>query len=259
MQADPSNRAVALLFSGGLDSTLAATVLAEDYDMVHLVSVWRGYGHAKVERTTARFEELRSHFGADRFTHVIMNGKSLFREVILRSLAGDIARFKGLFVICVGCKLVMHALGALYCLNHGIVEIADGASGATEWMSDQAAVTLDGYRQLHKTFGIRYSNPVVEITDREDAREELRRLGFGTGRKVAGRDLGTQPVCYYGDLLTFLRESLFKVSLPVSDKRIDEYISVKRPLLTEYVHRQISGRGKTDRVIQQSHSNAERQ
>jgi len=251
MKHQASDSSVALLFSGGLDSTLAATVLARSYDIVHLISVSRGYGHTKIERTATRLEELRSHVdGAAEFTHSILSGKELFRTIVLRTLARDIVRFRGLFVICVGCKLVMHTIGTIYCLEHGIPNIADGASGATEWMSDQAPVTLEGYRQLHETFAIRYSNPVVNINDREHAREALRRLGIRTGRKVAGRDLGTQPVCYYGDALTFLRESLFKVSLPVSDKAIGEYVALKMPMLIRHVHRhfELVGQNVTDRI-----------
>lgn len=250
MNRQASESSVALLFSGGLDSTLAATVLAKSYDIVHLISVSRGYGHTKIERTAARFDELRSHVDEAVFTHTILSGKELFRTTVLSTLAKDIVRFRGLFVICVGCKLVMHTIGAIYCLEHGIPDIADGASGATEWMSDQAAVTLEGYRQLHDAFAIRYSNPVVEINDREHAREALRRLSIRTGQKVAGRDLGTQPVCYYGDALTFLRESLFKVSLPVSDKAISEYMALKTPMLIRHVHRhfELVGQDVSDRI-----------
>jgi len=243
MGEEASDSSVVLLFSGGLDSTLAATVLAKEFDKVHLLSISRGYGHTKIERTARRFEELKDRLDADRFTHTIISAKRLFRQVVLRTLIRDILRYKGLFVICVGCKLVMHTVGSIYCLEHGIHNIADGASGATEWMSDQAAVTLEGYRQLHDAFGIRYSNPVVKINDREHEREALRELGLSTGRKVAGRDLGTQPVCLYGDALTFLRESLFKVSLPVSDKAIAGYIAEKKPQLMRHVdrHFELSG------------------
>ncbi|MBN2209226.1 MAG: 7-cyano-7-deazaguanine synthase [Candidatus Coatesbacteria bacterium] len=249
MNEEASHNSVVLLFSGGLDSTLAATVLSENFERVHLLSVSRGYGHTKIGRTARRFEELRSRFGADKFAHTIISARQLFRLVVLRTLVRDMLKYKGLFVICVGCKLVMHAVGAIYCLEHGIHNIADGASGATEWMSDQAPVTLEGYRQLHEALGIRYSNPVVGIIDREREREALRDMGISTGRKVVGRDLGTQPVCLYGDALTFLRESLFKVSLPVSDKAIERYIAEKSPLLMSHVHRylELSGQDSTER------------
>ncbi len=245
-----SDSSVVLLFSGGLDSTLAATVLLKDFEKVHLLSISRGYGHTKIERTARRFEELKGRLDANRFAHTIISVKGLFRQVVLRTLVRDILRYKGLFVICVGCKLVMHTVGAIYCLEHGIPNIADGASGATEWMSDQAAVTLEGYRQLHEAFGIRYSNPVVKIKDREHEREALRELGISTGRKVAGRDLGTQPVCFYGDALTFLRESLFKVSLPVSDKAIADYVAEKKPTLMRHVHRhfELLGQDLTEKI-----------
>ena len=244
MSEQASYNDVALLFSGGLDSTLAATVLAQNYDRVHLVSVSRGYGHTKVGRTSRRFEELRARLDPNKFDHVILSAKDLFRRAILRTLVHDVVKYKGLFVICVGCKLVMHTIGAIYCLERGIPNIADGASGATGWMSDQTEEALQGYRQLHAALGLRYSNPVVQITNRQDERDRLKELGFSTGRKVAGRDLGTQPVCLYGDLLTFLREAIFKVSLPVSDKAIGSYLAEKMPLLWEHVRGHFQPGGK---------------
>lgn len=237
MTDQASDKRAALLFSGGLDSTLAAVVLSEENDQVHLVSVARGYGHRKIDRTARRFHELESRIDSSEFKHAILDGRELFKQIVVRTLLRDIFRYKGLFVICVGCKLVMHALGAIYCLERGISHISDGASGATEWMSDQASVTLQGYRSLHASLGLEYSNPVVQIKDREHERERLRELGIETGRNVAGRDLGTQPVCLYGDFLTFLREAVFKVSLPVSDKAIEDYVDEKTELLLAYVHR----------------------
>jgi len=244
MGEEPYSKEVALLFSGGLDSTLAATVLKETYDKVHLLSVARGYGQLKVGRTRRRFDELSDLAGEDEYMYSLLRANSLFRRVVVRSLFRDIVKYKGLFVICVGCKLVMHTVGAIYCLSEGIPNIADGASGATEWMSDQAMAALDGYRNLHAALGLSYSNPVVEIRDREEERKRLRELGISTGRKVAGRDYGTQPICLYGDSLAFLREALFKVSLPVSDKAIRSYIEEKTPMLIEHVQRHFELQGE---------------
>jgi len=234
---DTSSSEAALLFSGGLDSTMAATVLAEQYDKVHLLAVERGYGQVKVERTRRRFEELQEAIGENRFTHDILEARKLFGRIVMRTLLRDIVKYKGLFVVCVGCKLVMHTVALIHCLEHNIPCIADGASGATEWMSDQNSESIEGYRRLHGTFGVLYSNPVIDIQDREEERKRLRELGLSTGRKVAGRDLGTQPVCYYGDLLTFLREAVFRFSLPVTNRSVGAYIEEKTPALIDYVHK----------------------
>ena len=58
---------IALMFSGGVDSTATAIMLAEKFDRVHLVTYKNGYGHYYFNRTQKRVEELNEALG-DRFT-----------------------------------------------------------------------------------------------------------------------------------------------------------------------------------------------
>ena len=63
---------IALMFSGGVDSTATAIMLAEHYDKVHLVTYKNGYGHYYHHRTRKRVDELNKALG-DKFIYTLMS------------------------------------------------------------------------------------------------------------------------------------------------------------------------------------------
>src|SRR4051794_17049612 len=66
---------IALMFSGGVDSTATAIMLAEQYDRIHLVTYKNGYGHWYHHRTAERVAELNRALG-DKFVHSVISTKS---------------------------------------------------------------------------------------------------------------------------------------------------------------------------------------
>jgi len=226
---------ISLMYSGGLDSTLTALTLGESYDEVHLLTYRRGYGHWFVKWSNTRVEELNRYLNKKVFKQVFGSCKELFKKIVIGSLARDFRKYKGLFVICVGCKLSMHAMSVIYNLENGIKFVSDGASKSTDWMADQKEVTLSQYNRLHDQFGLVYSNPIYDYGSREDEREKLKEANLSMGKKVGDRDFGTQPICLYGDFLTIIREKL-KTGLPVKDENIEKYSQDKHQILVDYIN-----------------------
>jgi len=226
--------AVSLMFSGGLDSTVTALTLAGQYDKVHLLTYKRGYGHWFVGRSKVRVPELEKHLGRPVFTQFRASVRELFKKIVLASFVADFRRYKALFIVCVGCKMAMHARSVIYNLEHGIPCVSDGTSEATAWMPDQMPVTLAEYKRLHEDYGLSYSNPVYHFGTREKARETLREAGLSMGRRIADRDFGTQPICLFGDVITIFREFM-KVGLPLKEQSIVDFMREKRPILDDYI------------------------
>ncbi len=196
--AGAGTREASLLFSGGVDSTTAALLLAERYDRVHLLTYCNGYGHSRIGRTRRRAEELRRHCG-DRFVHVVASVRPLFERMLPDPLA-EYRRHGSGFVWCLGCKMAMHAQAILYDLRardhrgrgrvvavHG----RDGGADAREHVSDPRDVR--GVRHCL------YRTPVYTFP-REREIEELRRRGFRMGLRIGSRFLGVQPKCRPGEL-----------------------------------------------------------
>lgn len=185
------------MFSGGVDSTMAACLLAEKYERVHLLTYHNGHGTTGMGKTRKRVDELRARFGADRFEHLLTSTKSLMEKVVINDLVETYAEYRSGFVWCMGCKLAMHARSAIYCLENDVPEMSDGSSASTQEMVEQMLVSLSLIRSFYAGYGIDFQTPVYEIP-REEEQTELRRRGFRMGLQVMGRNVGIQPSCYAG-------------------------------------------------------------
>jgi len=227
--------ATTLMYSGGLDSSVTALTLAEQFEKVVLATYNRGYGHWFLDRSSIRIPEMEKHLDRKVFTVFRASVKELFKKVVIDSFITDFKNYKALFIICVGCKMAMHARTVIYNLENCIPFASDGASKSTDWMPDQMPVTIEEYRNLYTDYGIVYSNPVYEFGTREEARKKLRQAALSMGKRVGDRDFGTQPFCFYGDVVTSVREILH-VGLPLKEEYIVEFMRKKRPILDEYIH-----------------------
>lgn len=109
---------VAVLFSGGRDSSLAACLFALKGYRVHLLSFVSGIG-IKSDISDYRYNELHT-----RFPHHILGRESipifgLFRKIAIVNIEEDFAKYK-VNLILVGEKMAMHAAAIVYCQQHAI-------------------------------------------------------------------------------------------------------------------------------------------
>ncbi len=217
-------RKISLMFSGGVDSTFAATALAEEYDEVHLLTYYNGYGHYKIGRTGRRAQELKDRFPR-KFRHSIISVQDIFEALVLDTLDEDYRRFRSGFVWCLGCKLSMHARSILYNLEHGISCMSDGSSMDTSEMVEQMLISVSMIRLLYKDYGIEFTTPVYEVS-RDEERLRLKEMGFRMGIPVGNRYLGVQPKCKPGELY-YLPYLLFKQPPKHDEGPVAEYIRDK--------------------------------
>lgn len=189
---------VALMFSGGVDSTTAAILLARRHDRVHLLSYSNGYGHYHIERTADRVAELRRLCG-DRFEHTVLSVRDLFETYVAGHVVDEFRKYGSGFVWCLGCKMAMHTRSIEYCLQHGIRSMADGSSQATGEMVEQMLVSVYLIRQFYARWGVDFRTPVYTIP-REEEISFLKEQGFRMGFRIGSRFLGIQPKCRPGEL-----------------------------------------------------------
>jgi len=189
---------VTLLFSGGIDSTLAAIKLAETHDRVVLVSYWNGFGHYHINRTRKRAAELSRHFPG-KFAHSLISIRDLFEPLMHEAITVDYDKTGSGFVWCMSCKLAMHTRTVAYNLEHGIAKVADGSSGSTDEMVEQAPFSIELLRSFYREYGIAFATPVYD-KPREESIQELKAMGFNLGFRLGDRFLGIQPKCKPGEL-----------------------------------------------------------
>ena len=223
---------VALMFSGGVDSTVAAIRLLDDFERVHLLTYSNGYGHYAFGRTRRRIRELDERY-PDRFVHFEASIKQMFNEVGLSTIKEDYGRFGSAFMWCMGCKLCMHARSIIYCRRNGIRFMSDGSAADSDEMVEQMLLSVSMIHWLYRDWGIDFFVPVYTM-ERDEKRAMLKEMGFFMGIPILDRYLGIQPSCVPGELY-YLPYILFNKAPGHDEETVARYIAMKRPLLEKVI------------------------
>jgi len=225
-------RDISLLFSGGIDSTATAIILAERHNSVHLLTYVNGYGHYYLRRSILRYEELSAKFPHS-FRHIIIDIRSIFEEITIKHLIEDYKKYKSGFIWCLGCKISMHIRTIIYNFMNGIVEVADGSSRDTEEMIEQMPLTISLIRNLYREYHISFKTPLYEVNRREKERI-IQKYKISTGIKVWNRNIGIQPRCIPGELY-YLPYVLFGKQLLHREESIREFFKEKESLIKKVI------------------------
>lgn len=245
---NPSGKAVAILFSGGTDSTLTAAMLQENFEKVHLVTYDR-FGFHATDNTAVQTQALKEKYGEDRFIHTFLNVDKLFQHVSYENYFENIKKH-GLFNLstCGLCKLSMHVRTIKYCIDNDVYFVADGANQAMTMEPAQMKPVIDEMKRMYAHFGITYFNPVFEMDGPEDkdfinksnakllARESdysvasfenektpgfrLYKMGLAPSPNVKGSDYDKkrQPRCFQ-----FIIFNIFALKYFMANKTYEEY------------------------------------
>ncbi len=151
---------IAILYSGGTDSTAAAALAAGAFSEVKLLT-FRHSGHARIENSARNVRRLRDRFPDTRFVHEYYDIDRLYRYVTYAEYWKHLKRY-GLFNLatCLFCRLAMHTRALVYCIENGIDQIADGANVNSTNFNEQMVEVVDEIQKMYCHFGITYSAPV---------------------------------------------------------------------------------------------------
>lgn len=157
-----------LLYSGGTDSTLAACLVADQFEKVSLLT-YKRFGLFSVTNPIVNVKTLQDKYGNDKFTHVFIPVDKIFRMVSYERFLFNVLRH-GLFLLstCGLCKLAMHVRTIVYCFDQGISHVCDGANQGMYLFPDQMDSVIRETRDMYAHFGIDYFNPVFEFEGPQD-------------------------------------------------------------------------------------------
>jgi len=223
---------ISLLFSGGVDSTVAAINLSKKYDLVHLLTFSNGYGHLYLGRAKKRFEELNKRFPG-KFIFFKTSVKDIFQKVTINHLKEDYGKYASGFIWCMGCKLSMHARAIIYNKEKNINQLADGSSYDTKEMVEQKPFTVSLIKTLYKEHGLEYLTPVYKI-GREKKSRMLKKMGFFMGIPILDRYLGIQPRCIPGELY-YLPSILFHKAPYHQNPHIYRFFNSKKKIIEKII------------------------
>lgn len=186
---------IAILYSGGTDSTAATSLLAGEFDRVHLLT-YKHSGITRVANTNVNVAKLRELFGQDRFLLARYDIDRLFKRVTFAGRWRDL-RKHGLLGLssCGLCKLSMHIRTVIYCADQGIETVADGANKGMTHFPAQMAPVISEIRAMYRRFGIEYLTPVFDYESPAQLGWQ-EKLGIGGGGEEPPQGTSTGDLLY---------------------------------------------------------------
>lgn len=204
-----------ILFSGGLDSSLAVCSMIEMGYRTELLHYNQG-ALISNNLVSIRYDELKKVY-ADCIKGIhFANVSGLFRRIALVSLEEDIKKYNG-SMVCVGCKLAMHIQSIIFCKRNSISCMADGSTERQKRYGEQREVAIKFIKDLYAEYEISYENPVYNLDKKE--------IKYG----LFDRGMTIQPL---ED--TCLFSNTFSIA---SDEAIEQYLYGKKDLCKELVER----------------------
>lgn len=154
---------IAILYSGGTDSTCVAAVLAERFKVLHLLTFER-LGFFSIENSYTNVAMLKEKFPSNIFIHKIINIDYLAKSIMYSNFIKYLFKY-GFFILsnCIYCGLIHHIGALIYCLDNSITDVADGAT--REWLffpTHMDKVILE-FRKMYANFSIKYYTPVYDF------------------------------------------------------------------------------------------------
>ena len=186
---------VAVMFSGGTDSTYAAWSQIPHYDEIHLI-IFTRHGLRKLENPEGMVERLRRAFPDKEIIYNQISNEDIYQKVtphaekwesqqaVLNQKIGPLwedphGRRLGrrkydadkitLFMAneCLQCKVAMHIAAIKYCRENDIAHLCDG--GNTEQLDDGSQ--LEDVKAIASAifarFGIHYFSPALHVSVEE--------------------------------------------------------------------------------------------
>jgi len=236
---------VAVLFSGGTDSTASAAILAGQYEAVHLLTFAR-HGFFGADNSSYNASKLIARFPGTRISHKVLETTPLAKYVTNNRRWHYIRKY-GFFTLqnCGFCALLNHLGTLAYCLKHGIKNSADGITHDWPFFPGHMDKVIDRFREWYASFGITYHTPVLhfeidrpmtyidKISGFQSAHDEkpdanttgrlLHRMGLSDTDNYKGTEIDkkAQARCYQ-----FAIPNLFIYWMFRGPERWDEYESI---------------------------------
>ncbi len=194
----PDVTEVAVQYSGGADSTMAAIIAGQHFEKVHLLTFHHAFIRAK-EKSEVNAVKLQQILGSDTVIHRYLDTTQVLNQIIFGNYIGDLLKYGTLPVgwPCLACKLSFDAHTIEYACANDIGVVVDGADLRVEFQLSQGhAGMLELRRQFYQEYDIDFRHPVAHM---EDTTKDL--LLFGLHSDPACILYPHQGHCIGNDLL----------------------------------------------------------
>jgi hypothetical protein len=243
--APPLYERASVLYSGGTDSTLAAAEMLKQARHVTLLTFNPGFIFF-VENSRLHAHALKEKFGADRVEHHILPIAEYTRQILFSDVKRDLREygFDMTALVCMGCRLGMHARAIVYNLEHGIPLLADGSIQKQDAIPEQRSAVLAANRELYyRRYGIRHVSPIY-AESRSDERLYEAGIAHTRGLKKQFIFFETQATCPFGVTADVYARMFYKPLMgPATDVQSVDYCREKHPLMHAAIERHFAEKG----------------
>lgn len=158
-----SQNEIAILYSGGTDSTCTATIMAKKFEIIHLLTFDR-LGFFSIENASHNVYVLREKFPTNRFIHKIIKVDRLAKYISYGRFIQDMFKY-GFFMLsnCIICGLVHHFRTLIYCLDNKVFNVADGVTKDWPFFPTHMEKVILEFREMYSRFNIVYHTPVYDF------------------------------------------------------------------------------------------------
>lgn len=236
----------AIMFSGGTDSTLAAALMLEEGRDVHLLTFNPGFV-LFLENSRNNAGRLKQVYGADRVHHQIMDNRGPTREIFWNGIKDDLLTygFNMNALMCLGCRMAMHAGAVIYMLENQVPYMVDGSIEDQATIPEQLESTLRRHKVFYKeTFGIHHRSPIYDES-RSDNR--LASMGFEEQRNLKNQFIlfDTQGTCPFGVTADVYARLFYKPMKRTRELDAEKYGKSKYPLMVKTVRDHFARKGQS--------------
>jgi hypothetical protein len=218
---------VALLYSGGCDSTLAACRLAEHFDKVSLVTFTR-FGFLETDNPDTHAEQMHRRYPNTTFERFKIPYGRFYEEVESYRKLRSMFKYGTLTSIpCGHCKVAMHWRNVIFCLENGIRYAADGSVTSNDQFAEQnPRILMPEIAAMYAKFGITLLHPVHE--EGLDTEAHLFRLGITDSPQVKRTTKDKQVICSQHILFAMvMRQYLVNHTLDEYETNMKAYLTAK--------------------------------
>lgn len=167
-----------VLFTGGRDSTLTASILMMRKIPVYLLSADSGCSVHR-EIIHYRLDELRKRFGNELMVgHRTLNVSGTFRSIALENLENDILTHKKNLII-LGEKLAILVHVVDFCTRNNYKTINVGYTKYQEEFPEQRLGAIDFFKSFLRKYNLDFEQPIYEeATTVEYVKYRLMQIGL---------------------------------------------------------------------------------
>ena len=142
----------------------------------------------------------------------------LFQGLWLDNYEELMPKFHGKNLVCVACKLAMHAKAIIYCITNYVPLLLAGYASRQAYYPEQTRPFMDAMKGLSQDFGITTNFPLYDdFTEEDIARHLLEDFGLpSTG--------GGERKCLFCQTLTTAKDEHIKAYLDEMIPKIKRYI-----------------------------------